>query len=342
MDRTEKLGRGLTGKTDSLDRVRFHRTSTLEIELIFDTRKGSYGREKKLSPVRAAGREISRDNPGLDNEENSSEQENEPTITPAAPSGAPESRETSTEITTEAQIVDEKEVSEDGENDVNKSGKNEGNNQYSEETDEKEPGSVKFETENIEQSEQGASLSSFQQLSSSQNAFTELAGTGFSTYLFSFGYPKGGSTSSVPLFRLKNDQSLGFGLSTNGNPSLFKASGTSVVSKKEGSGFQAIPEVPVKTGEENEKVIFSADSVLFEFIGGAWKEQMKLTNMDKRGITFACMNSSGEEKEGLSTFSLKLKDASIVEEFRAGVTAHKSNTAAVLKTPENSPKALED
>ncbi|KAL4291608.1 hypothetical protein GQ457_14G005990 [Hibiscus cannabinus] len=70
---------------------------------------------------------------------------------------------------------------------------------------------------------------------------------------------------------------------------------------------------------------------------------MKLTNMDKRGITFACMNTTGEEKEGLSTFALKFKDASIVDEFRAGVTAHKgNNTAADLKTPENSPKVLED
>ncbi|KAE8674099.1 Coatomer, beta' subunit isoform 1 [Hibiscus syriacus] len=266
----------------------------------------------------------------------------EPTITPAAPSGPPESRATSTEVTTEAPCVDEKEVSEDGKNDVSKSEKNEGNNQQSEETDEKDPGSVKSEIENIEQSEskegpvseavvdkerdvktkdedkkidetataenkdkssenadstaEGASLSSFQQLSSSQNAFTGLAGTGFSTSLFSFGYtPKDVSTSSVPLF---------------GRPF--------VVSKKEGSGLQAMPEVPVKTGEEKEKVVFSADSVLFELIGGAWKErEMKLTNMDKRGITFACMNSSGEEKEGLPTFSLKFKDASIVEEFRA-------------------------
>ena len=68
---------------------------------------------------------------------------------------------------------------------------------------------------------------------------------------------------------------------------------------------------------------------------------MKLTNMEKRGITFACMNSTGEEKEGLSTFALKFKDASIVEEFRAAVMAHKGETTAVLKTPENSPKASE-
>ncbi|XVF25024.1 hypothetical protein REPUB_Repub13aG0178300 [Reevesia pubescens] len=442
------------------------------------------------SKKRAAGREISRDNPGLDDEEDSSELETgtfkkasdevlanrrivkvrrnqntstassnpfsgirlvpptEPTVTPGA---VPESSATTTEVTAEAPIACGKEVSQDGNYDVNKSEKNEdGNNQHSEKkADELEPGSAKSESENIKQAEskkdepvsdavtdkegaedngsdvvneetqtkandeksegvkiededkkddktanadnkdessknadstaEGASLSSFQQLSSSQNAFTGLAGTGFSTASFSFGSTtKDGSTSSVPLFGQKNDQpSFGFGLSTNGNSSLFN---TSIVSKSEGSGFPAMHEVPVETGEENEKVAFSADSVLFEFIDGGWKERgkgelkvnvsttgperarvlmrargnyrlilnaslypdMKLTNMEKKGITFACVNSTGEEKEGLSTFALKFKDASIVEEFRAAVMAHKGNTAPILKTPENSPKASED
>ncbi|XWS11887.1 hypothetical protein CRYUN_Cryun37aG0041300 [Craigia yunnanensis] len=60
--------------------------------------------------------------------------------------------------------------------------------------------------------------------------------------------------------------------------------------------------------------------------------------MDKKGFTFACMNSTSEEKEGLSTFALKFKDASIVEEFCAAAMAHKVETTAVLKTPKNSPK----
>ncbi|PIM97054.1 hypothetical protein CDL12_30483 [Handroanthus impetiginosus] len=64
---------------------------------------------------------------------------------------------------------------------------------------------------------------------------------------------------------------------------------------------------------------------------------MKLTNMDKKGITFACVNSASEGKDGLSTIALKFKDASIVEEFRAAVMEHKSKTAIALKTPENSP-----
>ncbi|OMO66788.1 hypothetical protein COLO4_30356 [Corchorus olitorius] len=441
------------------------------------------------SKKRAAGREISRDNPGLDDEEDSSEQEagtfkraseevlanrrivkvrrnqtpstpssnpfsgirlvppTEPTVAPAAPS-VPESTAATTEVTAEAPIATEKEVSEDGKNDASKSQKNEdGDNQQSEiKIDETEPESAKNESENVKQSEskgdepvseavgdkesavdkdsnvaneetekvandekpvasgktededkkddknsneenkekssentestaEGASLSSFQQLSSSQNAFTGLAGTGFSTSSFSFGSAsKDGSTSSVPIFGQKSDQpSFGFGFSTNGNSSLL--AGTPIVSKSEGSGFPAMPEVPVETGEENEKVVFSADSALFEFIDGGWKERgkgelkvnvsttgtekarllmrargnyrlilnaslypdMKLTNMDKKGITFACMNSTGEVKEGLSTFALKFKDASIVEEFRATVTTHKGKTADVLKTPENSP-----
>ncbi|KAJ0007667.1 hypothetical protein Pint_29895 [Pistacia integerrima] len=218
------------------------------------------------------------------------------------------------------------------------------------------------------------SLSSFGQLSSSQNAFTGLAGTGFSTSTFSFGsIPKDGSA-------LSSGSSSVFGQLNNGNSSLFNTSGASIVSKSEGAGFPSMQEVVVETGEENETVVFSADSVLFEFFDGAWKERgkgeikvnittvagrarllmrtrgnyrlilnaslypdMKLTNMEKKGITFACINSAGEGKDNLSTFALKFKDGSIVEEFRAAVTAHKGKTpTAVLKTPENSPKASDD
>ena len=229
-------------------------------------------------------------------------------------------------------------------------------------------------------STEGAPLNSFQQLSSSQNAFTGLAGTGFSTSTFTFGsVPKDGSvlgSGSGSLFGQKNEQpSFGFGLSNNGSSSL-----SSVVSKTEGSGFPSMQEVPVETGEENERVVFSADSVLFEFLDGGWKERgkgelkvnvssagaerarllmrarghfrlilnaslypdMKLANMDKRGITFACMNSIGEGKDSLSTFALKFKDGSIVEEFCAAVTAHKDKAPAAMKTPENSPKASSD
>ncbi|KAK3028317.1 hypothetical protein RJ639_037779 [Escallonia herrerae] len=226
--------------------------------------------------------------------------------------------------------------------------------------------------ENVQKSAAAASFSSFQQLSSSQNAFTGVAGTGFSSSTFSFG--------SIP----KDGPSVGsgslFGLSNNGNSSLFGTAGASIVCKREASGFPSMQEVPVETGEENEKAVFTADSVLFEFLDGGWKERgkgelrvnvstsgtakarlvmrargnlrlilnaslyadMKLANMDKKGITFACVNSTGEGKEGLSTFALKFKDASIVEEFREAVTEHKDKTSTALKTPENSPKASDD
>ncbi|KAK6914917.1 Ran binding domain [Dillenia turbinata] len=238
-------------------------------------------------------------------------------------------------------------------------------------------------TNNKDSGSDAAPLSSFQQLSTSKNAFTGLAGTGFSSSTFSFGsLSKEGSAlgaGSSSLFGLKSDQPFGFGLSNNGSSSIFGAAAASIGSK-EGSSFQSLQEVPVETGEENEKTVFMADSILFEFIDGGWKERgkgelklnisttgaerarlvmrargnlrlilnanlypdMKLTNMDKKGITFACMNGTGEGKEGLSTFALKFKDSSIVEEFRGAVMAHKGKAAPSLKTPENSPKASED
>ncbi|KAK6153676.1 hypothetical protein DH2020_013315 [Rehmannia glutinosa] len=227
-----------------------------------------------------------------------------------------------------------------------------------------------------------SSFGSFRQLSSSQNAFSGFAGTGFSSTSFSFGSsiykdgsPLGSTTSS--LFALKNDQpSFGFGISSNGNSSIFGTSGANIINKSESDKFPSMPEVPVETGEENEKAVFTSDSVLFEFIDGTWKERgkgelkvnvstngpgkarlvmrargnyrlilntslfpdMKLTNMDKKGITFACVNSAGDSKDGLSTIALKFKDASIVEDFRAAVMEYKSKSPVVaLKTPENSP-----
>ncbi|KAJ7951813.1 Nuclear pore complex protein NUP50A [Quillaja saponaria] len=235
-----------------------------------------------------------------------------------------------------------------------------------------------------EHSAEGSSFNSFQQLSSSQNAFTGLAGSGFSSSTFSFGtIPRDGSSlgnGSSSIFGLKNDKPFGLALPNNGNSSLFGASGASTVSKSEGSGLPTMQEVTVETGEENERVVFTADSVLFEFIDGGWKERgkgelkvnvtttgtdkarllmrargnyrlilnaslysdMKLTNMDKKGVTFACINSASEGKDSLSTFALKFKDNSILEEFRATVMAHKATTSTVQKTPENSPKASGD
>uniref|UniRef100_A0A5B6ZGJ0 Putative nuclear pore complex protein NUP50A n=1 Tax=Davidia involucrata TaxID=16924 RepID=A0A5B6ZGJ0_DAVIN len=278
---------------------------------------------------------------------------------------------------TKPELVDEKATDGDkSENGDNKGA--EGNKTENE--DKKDNGN-----ENVEKVAEAASLSSFQQLSSNQNAFTGLAGTGVSNSTFSFGsIPKDGSpldSGSGSVFGLKNGRpSFGFGLSNNGSSSLFGTPGASVGTKSEGSGFPSMQEVPTETGEENEKAVFTADSLLFEYLDGGWKERgkgelkvnvsrtgmgkarlvmrtrgnyrlilnsslyadMKLTNMEKKGITFACVNSAGEGKDGLSTFALKFKDASIVDEFRATVTEHKGKTAAVLKTPENSPKASDD
>ncbi|KAF6172888.1 hypothetical protein GIB67_035442 [Kingdonia uniflora] len=236
-------------------------------------------------------------------------------------------------------------------------------------------------------------FSSFQQLSSNQNAFTGITGTGFSSSSFSFGsIPKDGSAFGVgsvfgnSIQKPSSLSSFGFGNSNNGTSSLFgtPGSGSSNVSKSESNNSPSMQEVPLETGEENEKPVFAADAVLFEYLDGGWKERgkgelkvnvstsgvekprlvmrargiyrlilnaslypdMKFANMDKRGITFACVNSIGEGKGGLSTFALKFKDGSIKEGFCTAVTTHKGksnvevtegNAAAVLKTPENSP-----
>lgn len=393
------------------------------------------------SKKRAAGRELSRDNPGLDDEEESSEQETgtfkrasdevlagrrivkvrrqQTLSTPSAPSSnpfagirlVPSNDSNSVASETPNKVESEKIVSEqvDGKNDATEEAdKAKGDDEQAENKDENDKegekkadeagaesaadekkdnapdegnkpelahekakgvseaenkdnspeGSAEKKdkkdngTENVEKGVEAASFNSFQQLSSSQNAFTGLAGTGFSSSSFSFGsIAKDGS-----------------------------ALGTSIGTKNEGSRIPSMQEVSVETGEENEKAVFAADSVLFEFTDGGWKERgkgevkvnisrtgtgkarlvmrakgnyrlilnaslypdMKLTNMEKRGITFACMNSAGEGKNDLATFALKFKDGSIVEEFRRVVTEHKGRTPAVLKTPENSPKASDE
>ncbi|KAA8540428.1 hypothetical protein F0562_024653 [Nyssa sinensis] len=232
---------------------------------------------------------------------------------------------------TKPELVDERAT----EGDKIESGDNKGAEGSKTESEDKDNGN-----ENVEKVAEATSLSSFQQLSSSQNAFTGLAGTGVSNSTFSFGsIPRDGSpldSGSGSVFGLKNDQPsyapFGFGLSNNGNSSLFGTSGTSVGTKSEGSGFPSMKEVPVETGEENEKAVFTADSLLFEFLDGGWKERgkgelkvnvsttgtgkarlimrtrgnyrlilnaslyadMKLTNMEKRGITFACVNKAVE------------------------------------------------
>ncbi|GAV72674.1 Ran_BP1 domain-containing protein/NUP50 domain-containing protein [Cephalotus follicularis] len=282
------------------------------------------------------------------------------------------------DVVTEASKSEDNEIVAGGDK-IDSEGKKDGSEDEKNESEDKEDKNENKNDERDSSSEkadpsaEGSHLSSFQQLSSSQNAFQGLAGTGFSTSTFSFGsISKDGSSLG--------SSSFGFGSSTNGNSSLFNAPGPSLVSKSEGSGLPSMQEVAIETGEENENVVFSADSVLFEFLDGVWKERgkgelkvnvsktgtekarlvmrargnyrlilnasiypdMKLAYMDKKGITFACMNSTGEGKEGLSTFALKFKAGSILEDFRAAVLAHKVISSTTLKTPENSPKASDD
>ncbi|CAL4907555.1 unnamed protein product [Urochloa decumbens] len=222
-------------------------------------------------------------------------------------------------------------------------------------------------------------LFSFKNLSSGQNAFTGLAGTGFSSTSFSFGSASKDGSSAGQLFGLKTDgssfPSFNLGATHNGNSSAALATSGEAPKKF------AMAEGPVETGEENEKAVFTADSALYEYLNGGWKERgkgelklnvpvsggerarlvmrtkgnyrlvlnaslyddMSLKDMDKKGATFACMNSIGESQSGLATFALKFKDTATREEFKGAVEAHKALKApeAPLKTPENSPKAGE-
>uniref|UniRef100_A0A7N0UYV1 RanBD1 domain-containing protein n=1 Tax=Kalanchoe fedtschenkoi TaxID=63787 RepID=A0A7N0UYV1_KALFE len=266
--------------------------------------------------------------------------------------------------------VDANEVEECG--DANKIG----------ESDESQIADVKVGAKINENSSGGASnLNPFQQLSGSKNAFTGFAGTGFSGSAFSFNPISNDGTAagadSVPPTGQKTDQPFfSFGISVNnGNGSLFGTKDNSF-SKSETSGATTLQEVPTETGEENETAVFAANSALFEYIDGGWKErgrgevkvnvstfegskarlvmrtkgnyrlilnaslypEMKLTQMDKKGITFACINSNGEGKGSLSTYALKFRDGSVADEFHAVVESHKSTPAALLKTPENSPQ----
>ncbi|GMH15953.1 hypothetical protein Nepgr_017794 [Nepenthes gracilis] len=60
---------------------------------------------------------------------------------------------------------------------------------------------------------------------------------------------------------------------------------------------------------------------------------MKLPCMDKRGITYACVNSGAEGKIVWSIFALKFKDGSVVW------VLHKGEATPAMKTLENLPNA---
>ncbi|KAD6794590.1 hypothetical protein R6Q59_021438 [Mikania micrantha] len=375
------------------------------------------------SKKRAAGRELSRDNPGLDDEDEDTcdleagtfkkasdevlanrrivkVRRNRTSSTPAAPSSNPfasiqlvpstissstplaaanvqESQDNAKEETGKEEDDGSQEVESKAGEVENHEAASEAKKLESADTEsakeEAELETKKMESNIVENDEKTntentATISSFQHLSSTQNAFTGIVGTGFSSSSFSFGSISKGDQPNFPSFS--------FG--TNGSSSLFGPVSDNTEESK--SKTPSIKQVEVETGEENEKAVFTADSVLYEFIDSGWKERgkgelkvnisttgnvkgrlvmrakgnyrlilnaslfpdMKLTNMDKKGITFACLNSTSEGKDSLTTFALKFKDPSIVEEFRAVVTQHKgiNTTSAVpsLKTPENSPQ----
>ncbi|XP_066306870.1 nuclear pore complex protein NUP50A-like [Miscanthus floridulus] len=209
-------------------------------------------------------------------------------------------------------------------------------------------------------------LFSFKNLSSGQNAFTSLTGTGFSSTSFSFGSASKDGSSSGPLFGLKADGSSfpSFNLGTANNGSSATVLATSAEAPKK----FAMTEGPVETGEENENAVFTADSALYEYLDGGWKERgkgelklnvpvsggesgerarlvmrtkgnyrlvlnaslyndMSLKDMDKKGVMFACMSSIGESPSSLATFALKFKDTVTREEFKDAVESHKTSKA---------------
>ncbi|VAI91627.1 unnamed protein product [Triticum turgidum subsp. durum] len=254
-----------------------------------------------------------------------------------------------------------------------------------EKKDESESGTkdVSCEHKNADNKGQSSSptpLFSFMNVSSGHNAFTGLAGTGFSASSFSFGSASKESTNA-PLFGLKSD-GLSFPSFNMGGTNNNGSSVPSLVTAAEAPKKFTMPEVPVETGEENEMAVFTADSAMYEYLDGGWKERgkgelklnvpvsggersrlvmrakgnyrlilnaslyddMALKDMEKKGVTFACVNSTGDSPSGLTTFALKFKDTGVRDDFKAAVEAHKAKKAsdAMPKTPESSPKVSND
>ena len=135
----------------------------------------------------------------------------------------------------------------------------------------------------------GLSSETFQQLSSTMNAFSGSFGTGFASTTLgstqvasttSFGLLTGGfSFASGPTF----DTNV-IGSSSGKAASSFQ---NSVVGKTNGNStfqlFEPVTGLPsstgitlqVESGEEKEKTVFAADASLFEFLDGGWNERGK-------------------------------------------------------------------
>lgn len=217
--------------------------------------------------------------------------------------------------------------------------------------------------------------------------------TGFASFRSSwaFGSSSASGSNSGSAFALKGEgegglstPSTSFASSNGGTFQLFSSqpSGMSSVAPVSASvqSSRAFQEVSVETGEEQEKVAFSADATLFEFADGGWKERgkgelkvnisegtvgksrlvmrskgnyrlllnaslfpdMKMTSMESRGVTFVCVNSAADGKNGMTTYAVKLKDSLSAASFREAVDTYKGKSHADLKTPENSPRAPHD
>eukprot|EP00249_Psilotum_nudum_P018928 c27024_g2_i1 orf=570-2102(-) len=249
----------------------------------------------------------------------------------------------------------------------------------------------------------------FEHLSSTKNAFSGSFGTGFSVSSISCGtiqssesfsgFPSFGQSptfGSVPAsgscsaFGVQGDgkggfpNALGSFVKSNGTVPFqfgFESNSTSVMSSHQQIGPSvSLQEVPLETGEEQERVVFAADATLFEFLDGGWKERgkgelkvnvtmesegrarllmrskgnyrlllnaslfpdMKMAIMDSRGMTFACVNSAAEGKQCLATYAVKLKDGLAAASFKEAVDTYKGCSVVNLKTPDNSPRAPHD
>lgn len=227
------------------------------------------------------------------------------------------------------------------------------------------------------------SSETFQLASSAKNAFSASFGSGFPATTTPFGSnlsTSGGFGSLNGGFSFGSGSAFGsslFGSSTFGqaaNPVVFeKTNGSSTAAAAASvSPASAAPakitlqEVPLETGEEKEKAVFTADASLFEFLDGGWKERgkgeikvsvpddtsrksrlvmrskgnlrlllnanifpdMKITKMDNRGVTFVCANATAGGKEGFTTYALKLRDPQTAKDFMSTVEAHKGTATS--------------
>ncbi|GLJ06039.1 hypothetical protein SUGI_0030680 [Cryptomeria japonica] len=151
---------------------------------------------------------------------------------------------------------------------------------------------------------QPAAVKTFQQLSTAQNAFTGISGTGFSCSSFSFdtkimpfgSTPKFGSFSTGSAFgsasstvsvggtgsfgtKLSSDDlgpsaASGDTCNSSGPLQLFGTAAADTIPRI-GSGMGTTQEVSIETGEEKENSVFTADAALFQYINGGWKERGK-------------------------------------------------------------------